>query len=72
MNVYRFEIKRTWAGVAIWTLVICGLLVGLIVGALPAFLESRAAVEDMLAQFPPAFAAAFGMQMDNLFSFGGF
>ncbi|MPM41444.1 hypothetical protein SDC9_88099 [bioreactor metagenome] len=26
----------------------------------------------MLASFPPAFAAAFGLQMDNLFSFGGF
>ena len=72
MNVFRFEIKRAWVGVAIWTLVLCGLLVGLIAGALSAFLESRTAVENMLAQFPPAFAAAFGMQMDNLFSFGGF
>ena len=72
MNVYRFELRRAWVGVGIWTLVITGLLVGMIAGALPAFLESRVAVENMLAQFPPAFAAAFGMQMDNLFSFGGF
>ena len=72
MNVFRFELRRAWLGAAIWTLVITGLLVGLITGALPAFLESRVAVENMLAQFPPAFAAAFGMQMDNLFSFGGF
>ena len=72
MNVYRFELRRAWVGVAVWTLVITGLLVGLIAGALPAFLESRTAVEHMLEQFPPAFAAVFGMQMDNLFSFGGF
>lgn len=72
MNVFRFELRRAWVGAAVWTLVILGLLCGLIVGALPAFLESRAGVESMLASFPPAFAAAFGMQMDNLFSFGGF
>ncbi|MDD4311521.1 MAG: ABC transporter permease subunit [Eubacteriales bacterium] len=71
MNVFRFELRRTWVGVAVWTLVMTGLLAGLITGALPAFLESRAGVESMLANFPPAFAAAFGMQMDNLFSFGG-
>ena len=72
MNVYRFELKRAWLGACIWTLVMTGLLVGLIAGALPAFLESRTAVESMLGNFPPAFRAAFGMQMDNLFSFGGF
>jgi ABC-2 type transport system permease protein len=72
MNVFRFELRRAWANVAIWTFLILGLLGGLIIGALPAFLESRAGVEAMLASFPPAFAAAFGMQMDNLFSFGGF
>ena len=72
MNVYRFELRRAWVGAAVWTLVILGLLGGLIIGALPAFLESRAGVEAMLGSFPPAFAAAFGLQLDNLFSFGGF
>lgn len=72
MNVFRFELRRAWIGAAVWTLVILGLLGGLIIGALPAFLDSRAGVEAMLGNFPPAFAAAFGLQMDNLFSFGGF
>ena len=72
MNVLRFELRRAWIGVAIWTAVLTGLLCGLIAGALPAFMESRAAVEGMLKNFPPAFAAAFGLQLDNLFSFGGF
>jgi len=70
MNVFRFELRRAWVNAAVWTLVLTGLLVGLIAGALPAFLESRVAVENMLASFPPA--AAFGLQLDNLFSFGGF
>ena len=72
MNVFRFELHRAWVGILVWTIVLTGLLGGLIAGALPAFMESRAGVENMLASFPPAFAAAFGMQMDNLFSFGGF
>lgn len=72
MNVFRFELRRTWVGILVWTLVLCGLLGGMIAGALPAFLQSRAGVEHMLASFPPAFAAAFGMVMDDLFSFGGF
>ncbi|MCE5189168.1 MAG: ABC transporter permease subunit [Eubacteriales bacterium] len=72
MNVFRFELRRAWVGAAVWTLVILGLLGGLIIGALPAFLDSRAGVEAMLGSFPPAFAAAFGLEMDNLFSFGGF
>ena len=72
MNVFRFELRRAWDGVAVWTLIMLGLLGGLIIGALPAFLESRAGVEAMMSKFPPAFAAAFGLQLDNLFSFGGF
>ena len=72
MNVFRFELRRTWVGILVWTLVLTALLGGIIAGALPAFLQSRAGVENMLKSFPPAFAAAFGMQMDNLFSFGGF
>jgi len=72
MNIFRFELKRAWVGALIWSLVLTGLLCGLITGALPAFMESRVAVENMLKSFPPAFAAAFGLQMDNLFSFGGF
>lgn len=72
MNVFRFELRRAWVGAAVWTLALIGLLSGLITAALPAFLESRTGVENMLANFPPAFTAAFGMQMDNLFSFAGF
>jgi ABC-2 type transport system permease protein len=72
MNVFHFELRRSWAGAAVWTLVILGLMAGLIVGALPVFLDSRANVEAMLSNFPPEFAAAFGLELDHIFSFGGF
>ncbi len=72
MNVFRFELRRAWASAAVWTLVILALLVGLVAGALPTFLDSRAAVESMLSNFPRAFAAAFGVHLDSIFSFAGF
>lgn len=72
MNVFRFELRRTWTSATVWTLVILGLMAGLIAGALPVFLDSRANVEAMLSNFPPEFAAAFGLELDHIFSFGGF
>lgn len=72
MNVCRFELRRAWGGAAGWTLVIVGLLYGLILGAMPVFFESRPDVEAMLANFPPEFSAAFGLELDGMFSFEGF
>lgn len=72
MNVCRFELRRAWGGAAGWTIVILGLLGGLIIGAMPVFFESRLDVEAMLANFPPEFAAAFGLELDGLFSYEGF
>ena len=48
MNVFRFELRRAWVGILVWTLVLTALLGGIIAGALPAFLQSRAGVENML------------------------
>jgi ABC-type transport system involved in multi-copper enzyme maturation permease subunit len=72
LNVFRFELRRAWVGAAVWTIVILALLGGLVAGALPTFLDSRAAIEAMLSNFPRAFAAAFGLQLDSIFSFAGF
>ncbi len=72
MNVYLFELRRAWKSAAVWTAVLFALFIGLIAGFYPAFLDSRVEVERALANLPPEFAAAFGMEMDNLFSYGGF
>lgn len=72
MNVYLFELRRAWKSAALWTAVLLALLIALIAGFYPAFLNSRAEVERALSNFPPEFAAAFGMQLDNLFSYAGF
>ena len=72
MNVYLFELRRSWKSAAVWTAALLALLIGLMVAAYPIFLDSRAEVEKVLANLPPEFAAAFGMEMDSLFSYGGF
>ena len=34
MNVFRFELRRAWVGILVWTLVLTALLGGIIAGAL--------------------------------------
>ncbi|MEN6595684.1 MAG: ABC transporter permease subunit [Clostridiaceae bacterium] len=72
MNVFLFEIKSQFKSALIWTVSILGgylLFVAVFFGA---FMESRTAVEQALGNLPPAFAAVFGLQLANIFSFGGF
>jgi ABC-type transport system involved in multi-copper enzyme maturation permease subunit len=36
------------------------------------FMDSRAAVEEALSSLPPVFAAVFGVELNAIFTFGGF
>lgn len=72
MNVFLFELKHASRTALVWTAVLLAFLILLLTFAYPVFSESRADVEAMLAGFPPAFAAAFGLQVTDFFSFGGF
>ena len=71
MNVYRFELKRTFGSFAGWTL---GLLASVSVfmqGMYPIYKDSVDDILKMMESFPPEFLAAFGFNED-MFSFGGF
>ncbi len=72
MNVYRFELRRQWKSVFSWTLVLSLLLAALMVAVYPVYLGSRADLQKVLEGFPPEFAAAFGVSLDSIFSYGGF
>ena len=72
VNTFAFETKAQVRSVAVWTMSLVALLVVFAGGFYPAFLESRDAVQEALASLPPAFAAVFGVQMDAIFSYGGF
>ncbi len=72
MIIYKFESKKQILTAIIWAVIIIGFLAGLMLAVFPAYSESKTDVMKVLAGFPPAFAAAFGMNIENLFSFGGF
>ena len=72
MTFFRFEFKRQLSYTLIWATVVVGLLWMLINGFYPIFLESKAAVSDMLSAFPQGMAAAFGFNLDDLFSYESF
>ncbi len=72
MNVYLFELKRQWKGVLTWTVTLLLVLTALMLAVYPTYLNSRTAVEAVLKDFPPEFAAAFGMSVADIFSYSGF
>lgn len=74
MNVYFFELRREARGWIFWTVLIVALMSGMMLGFFPVFMDSKQAMLDALAGFPPQFTAAFvgAMNIDALFSYGGF
>lgn len=72
MTVFRFELKKQLASALIWTGVITAVLWLMLYGFYPVFLSSREAMENMIASFPAGVAAAFGFDLDDMFSFKSF
>lgn len=72
MNIYLFEIKAQIKSFIVWTTAIILLLFALMLGVYPVFYESLSEVIELLKGFPPEFAAAFGFNITDMFSFGGF
>jgi ABC-2 type transport system permease protein len=72
LNIYLFELRAQIKNFAVWTAVILAAYFVLMPGVYPVFLESLDDVTAMLEGFPPEFAAAFGINIDDLFSYGGF
>lgn len=72
MNIYLFELKAQLRSFLIWTAGILAILFAFMSGIYPAFYDSLDIVMEALENFPPAFAAAFGMASANLYDFGGF
>ena len=70
--VFRFELRRQLPGAAVWALAVCGVLAMMLFWFYPLFLDSRGAVEQMLASFPPQAAAALGFAVDDIFRFDTF
>ena len=72
MNIFAFEIKAQLKSFLVWAISLLGLFVLLAVAFYGPFMDSKAAVETALGALPPAFSAVFGVNIDTIFSYGGF
>lgn len=72
MNIYSMEIKSQIKSFLVWTISILAVFIMLMTGMYDAFMSSRDALENLINSFPPALADAFGLHMDEMFSYGGF
>ena len=67
MKILKFELKKQFLTVVIWEVIIIGILASLMLALYPIYLESKADVMKILDGFPPKFAAAFGLQVSDMF-----
>lgn len=72
MNIYSYEIRSQIKSFVIWTLSILLVYTVFMTGMFNVFMESRETIEKAYSGLPPAFAAAFGIYIDRLFTYGGF
>jgi ABC-2 type transport system permease protein len=72
MNIYVFEMKAQLKSFIIWAVSILAVYLLFMSGLFGVLQDSRDGVEKALAGFPPAFAAAFGINIEKFFTFGGF
>ncbi len=72
MNIYLYEIKSQLKGYIIWTVSILLFFFIFMSGMYSVFMDSSDAVQKMLGGLPPGFSAAFGVVLEQLFSYGGF
>lgn len=72
MNIFLFEFKAQIKTFIIWTAVLLFTYIVFFEGIYPIFYDSLDDVLKMLSGFPPEFAAAFGFNITDMFSYSGF
>ncbi len=72
MNVFSYEFRCQIKNFIVWTVSLLLIFILFNTGMYKVFIDSRAAFEQMAESLPPAFAAAFGFVITELFTFSGF
>ena len=72
MSIFAYECKSQLKSFISWTVGLVGGFLLFVAAFYGAFMESKAAVEQALSHLPPAFAAVFGVEVEKMFTFGGF
>lgn len=71
MNIFKFEMKRSFLTMVGWTLAIVACISLFMQGVYPVFSSSIDQIMIVIRSFPKGFMAAFGFS-EEMFSFGGF
>jgi ABC-2 type transport system permease protein len=71
MNIFKFEIKNVLRQAILWAITLCLVLFSFSL-LYPAFSAGKQELTKVLSGYPPAFAAAFGLNLTLIFSFNGF
>ncbi len=72
MNVYRFELRAQMPGALSWTGGLLAVLAALMGAVYPVFAESADGMVRVIENFPKEFSAAFGLDLQAMFGYGGF
>lgn len=72
LNIYRFELKAALKNSISWLAVLLVLLLVFMKGMYPLYVTGAKEIEPLFANFPPEFMAAFGLNVKEIFQYGGF
>lgn len=72
MNLVSFEIKSALRSSIIWVVSLVALFALLMLSVYPLYSDAVDEVTAIMDNFPPEFAAIFGMHLADIFSYGGF
>jgi ABC-2 type transport system permease protein len=69
--IYRYELRQRWSSVGIWAGSLAGLLL-MFMALFPSFSADMAAMDQILANFPPELKAVFGLNAMDLGTLEGY
>lgn len=72
MNIFKFELKSALKNSIIWLVVLLALNLIFMKAMYPLYVDGAKDIEKVLANFPQEFAAAFGLDIKEIFHYGGF
>jgi ABC-2 type transport system permease protein len=72
LNIFLYETKAQMKSFLLWNVSLLALLGVFMDAFYDGFMQSREVVPQALNNFPPVFAAMFGVKLDTIFSYGGY
>ncbi len=72
MNIIKFEIKRQWLTLSLWTLLFVAVMLALFIGVYPLFRESLKDIMSVISSMPEEFLKAFSVDLNTMVDFSGF